>query len=145
MTNSSITNIKKQQQVLQLPFLKVYLNEEQQIFEGFWKKESREMKDDEFMTHLEAFADLFSQHKVRGFYVDTRQYHAIMSVEIQAWHDEHIIPKYIQGGVEKIAFVMTEDFIPALTIEQAFDEPKAQVLQTRFFKEEAQAKQWIYK
>lgn len=145
MTNSSIAFVKNQQQeVLHLPFLTVYLNQKARLFECTWHKEDREMKDSELIEHLEEFAKLFSQYQVRGFYVDTRQYHAIMSIEIQEWHDEHIVPKYIEGGVEKIAFVMTKDFMPALTIEQAFDEPQAQKLKTRFFEDEMKAKKWIY-
>ncbi len=135
--------MQNHQVILSLPFLEVRLNEEIQIFEALWQKKEREMTDEEFMEHLLAFTNLFEQYKVKGFFVDSRQYHAIMNVEIQAWHDEHIVPKYIEGGVEKIAFVMTTEFIAALTIEQAFDEPKAQQLNVAFFDGEKEARDWI--
>lgn len=131
------------QVILSLPFLEVQFNNEVKVFEAVWQKKDREMTDAEFMEHLIAFANLFKIYPVKGFFVDSRQYHAIMNVEMQAWHDEYIVPKYIASGVEKIAFVMTTEFIAALTIEQAFDEPKAQQLNVAFFDDEEEARSWI--
>ncbi len=135
--------MKNHQTILSLPFLEVELNEEIQIFEATWQKKEREMTDEEFMEHLTAFANLFEEYSVKGFFVDSRQYHVITNLTVQGWHDEYIVPKYIAGGVEKIAFVMTTELIAALAIEQAFDEPKAQQLNVAFFDDEVEARSWI--
>lgn len=129
--------------VLELPFLIVYLNENEQIFEAYWQKREEEMTSEEFKEHLEAFAQLFEKYSVKAFYVDTRAYHITMSVEIQTWHDENIVPKYIASGVQKIAFVMPDELIQALSIEQAFEEPQAQQLAVRHFENEIDARKWI--
>jgi hypothetical protein len=129
--------------VLDLPYLITFYNEELHIFEAYWQKKDKEMSSSEFIYHLEEFAQLFEKYQVKGFYVDTRAYHIVMDLELQAWHDVNIVPKYIAGGVQKIAFVLPNEYIEALSIEQAFEEPQAKQLLVRHFDNETEAKAWI--
>jgi hypothetical protein len=140
---STISESKNLKTVLELPYLVVYLNEEREIFELYWRKSNFEMSTSEFQTYLDTFSRLFEKYSVRGFYVDTRAYHITMDVEIQAWHDQYIVPRYLAGGVRKIAFVLPYEFISALSIEQAFEEPQARQLEVRYFENESRAREWI--
>jgi hypothetical protein len=143
-TKSTINPSKQLQTVLELPYLVVYLNQEVGIFELYWRKNTEEMTSTEFQAYLDTFSQLFEKYFVRGFYVDTRAYHITMDLEIQAWHDQYIIPRYIAGGVQKIAFVLPDEYVSALSIEQAFDEPQARQLAVRYFESESRAREWIY-
>jgi hypothetical protein len=144
-TKSTIKQSKQLQTVLELPYLVVYLNQEAEIFELYWRKNKEEMTGAEFQRYLDTFSQLFEKYKIRGFYVDTRAYHITMDVAIQAWHDKYIIPRYVAGGVQKIAFVLPYENISALSIEQTFDEPQASQLAVRYFESESRAREWISK
>ena len=129
--------------ILSLPFLEVRLDEQTQLIEAKWLDKKTDITDNELKHHLDVFADLFKKYPVKGFLVDSRQFHLVMNLKIQAWHDEHIVPRYIDAGIEKIAFIMTTEFVTGLSIEQAFDEPVAQQLNVNFFDNEVDARAWI--
>ena len=127
-TNNTTANLTI---VLDKEFWTVYHNEQDRIFEAVWHDKGREMEDEEFRQYISEFAALFKDYPtVRGFMVDTRAYHFMMVEEIQEWHDQFIIPQYIEAKLEKIAFIMSEEFIVSISIEQAFDEEIAQAEKT---------------
>ncbi|MCU0444121.1 MAG: hypothetical protein MUE85_04330 [Microscillaceae bacterium] len=138
-----VEQTQKLQLVRELPFLMIYFNAEQQIFELYWRRQNFEMSQEEFKSYIDQFSQLFQTYKARGFYVDTRAYHITMDIELQAWHDRYIVPRYLAGGVQKIAFVLPYCFISSISIEQAFDEPQARQLQVKYFEDEARARAWI--
>ncbi|WP_281612521.1 hypothetical protein [Flammeovirga sp. SubArs3] len=114
-----------------------------------WKDAGSEMNDEEFMDHISSFAKLVEtdgvNNRISGFVVDTRAYHYVMNLDVQKWHDDVIVPKYIASGITKIAFCLSGDLIRDLSIEQTFDEDKAQSgeIQIQYFQELRKATAWV--
>lgn len=121
------------QLVREKQFWDIYYNSDLNILELYWKKSDREIEVDEFKDYLFELVNFIETHKVEGFLVDARAYHLVMSLEVQSWHDENIIPLYVKNGIQNIVFIFTEeDLIPFLSVEQTFEEQKAMTILTRF-------------
>lgn len=114
-------------------FWDIHYNSNLNILELYWKKSNRDIEKEEFENYLFELVELIEKYQVDGFLVDARAYHVVMSLEVQAWHDEHIIPLYVKNGIKNIVFIFTEeDLIPFLSVEQTFEEEKAMMITTSF-------------
>ncbi|ANQ51397.1 hypothetical protein MY04_4053 [Flammeovirga sp. MY04] len=114
-------------------------------------KAGREMTDEEFKEHINSLAKLISTqgvaNNINAFMVDTRLYHYTMNLDLQTWHDNEIIPGYIKNGIKRIAFILSGNLIQDLSIEQTFDEEKAQSgpLEVKYFTDSRTARSWVEK
>lgn len=111
----------------------IYHNLELNILELYWKKSKKDIEEEEFKNYLFDLVEIIKKTQVNGFLVDARAYHLVMSVEFQGWHDEMIIPLYIQNDIKDVVFIFKEEaLIEFLSVEQTFEEEKAEVINTRF-------------
>ena len=119
-------------------------NHEFNIVELTWKNPGENEPEEEvFKAHLFLLVKFLEEYKSESFLVDSRQYHVIMSIHLQEWHDKYIIPEYNKIGVKRIAFIMPEDVIAAATIEQSFEEDNARNLNVQYFATEEEARNWL--
>ncbi|MCU0446610.1 MAG: hypothetical protein MUE85_17015 [Microscillaceae bacterium] len=122
----------------------VYADREAQIMEANWLEQAS-LQGQEFMNYLEKWCDLIESNQPRGFLVDSRKGHVVMTPDIQEWHDHTIVPCYINAGVKKVAFILPEDIFEATSVEQTFEEAQASHdLQTQFFDDIDEARIWLY-
>lgn len=134
------------QNILQSEFWTVSYDPAMRCFFVKWHDTGRDMTREEFQEHLLEFTEKLPDFDAKGFCTDSRDYHFVMLPDVQEWHDQVIIPKYIENNLQKIAFIMSSEMITALSIEQTFEEPKAQKaeqIQVRYFSDEQQAKNWM--
>lgn len=121
----------------------VFYDEQNQLLEATWLEQAK-LEHQEFKAYLEEWCALVEKYTPKCFFVDSRKGHVIMTPEVQTWHDNEIVPRYINAGVRKIAFILPEDIFEAISIEQAFEEGNAnQKLKTRFFDKTTDAKNWL--
>ena len=119
-------------------FWEVYYNPTLNIFEVYWKKTVREtgeveMEEEEFKEYLLNFLKLLPQYGVDGFITDTREYHYLMGIDLQEWHDQVIAPQYLANNLKKIIFIMKKEFlVTSLSIKQAFSEENSNNLQVLY-------------
>lgn len=117
-------------------FWDILKNNDLNILEITWKKgpQEKEMMEEEFQQYLLHFVELVRELHPIGFLTNTQNYHVPIPPDIQEWHDQIIIPKYIELGIKKIAFVVSEeDLITFLSLEQTFEEKQAKEITTQFF------------
>jgi hypothetical protein len=121
----------------------IFFDAQHQLLEINWLDQAK-LQDDAFKIYLENWCVLIETYKPTSFFVDSSKGHIIMTPDIQVWHDTIIVPRYINAGVKKIAFLVSEDIFEMTSIEQAFDEKNATSnLKTRFFDDAEEAKQWL--
>ncbi|OJJ16343.1 hypothetical protein BKI52_34190 [marine bacterium AO1-C] len=114
-------------------FWEVYYNPSLNILEAYWKNTGDDMEDEEFKDYLLNFVPLIPKYKVDGFITDTREYHYLMSIELQEWHDKVIAPVYIVHKLKNIVFIMNEDFlVTSLSIQQTFAEENSNQLRVLY-------------
>lgn len=125
-------------------FSDVFANEN--MMEIHWKPESSELNEDSFKEEISAFANSSGQSNPSSIFVNAIEYGFSITIELQNWHDENIIPQYTKAGVRKMAFILPQDLVTQLSIEQTFDENQAKSrIQVQYFSDELEAKSWLNK
>jgi hypothetical protein len=116
----------------------VFLNNTNKTLSVVWKPEN--MTDAVFRLLLEKFASIVLQNKPTSIFVDARLHKHAILLTTQNWHDEVIVPRYIAGGVKRMAFLTPENVFSELGHKRIFDLSKAKsTLDTRFFKDKVEA------
>ena len=77
----------------------------EKLVELIWLPGTQSMTDDDFKDTLTVFAECGLQHRARRLIIDMREFKHRPGPEVQVFRDEVIVPKYIQAGVEKLAWI----------------------------------------
>ncbi len=105
---------------------------------------SKQLRNEVFKSVLQTFAEKAMKYKPKTLFVDARLHIYTVPPDIQKWHDENIIPTYIQSGIKKMAFVTPEFLFSELTTKKIFSQLNAKLsLPTQFFKSESEAQNWL--
>jgi hypothetical protein len=126
-------------------FGKTIYNASSNMLEIHWKDSTEELEDEDFKAFLLQFTQDLLKFQTSGFFVNATKKMFIMRNEMQEWHDEVIVPKYIDAGIRKIAFHVGNNSTVDISLELTFDEKNSQKLQTRFFDDAENAKEWLVK
>jgi len=103
-----------------------------------------DFREADLRSYLEKWAELVEEYHPNSFMVDSRLGHSVLDLATQSWHDGAIVPRYVQAGVRKIAFVLPDDFFVMLSIELTFAEPAAlDASETQFFDASEKASAWL--
>jgi hypothetical protein len=130
--------------ILSTPYYTIHHDASVHTFFVEWSDKAEKISKEEFKKHLSQFVTKVREYHIKKFLVNSLRGHFVMDMEVQEWHDREIAPRYIEQKIEKIAFVLPEkDFFAAISLEQAFEETQAQLLQTQFFQTYEEALQWI--
>lgn len=121
------------QKIIEKKFWDIYHNSQLNILELYWKDIGKNLKLEDFKSYLLELVKFIEKYKPKGFLVDSRAYHVVMSIEFQAWHDQIIIPSYIKSGIKNIVFIVNEEeMVVNLSLEQTFEEEEAMAIKTHF-------------
>ncbi len=130
--------------ILEDYYWQVYVSNNPKTMVVKWLNQ-QDLQEADLRLYLEKWAELVEEHRPGTFMVDSRLGHSVMTVEMQSWHDEVIVPRYVQAGVRKIAVVIPDDFFAMLSLELTFAESAAKdALETQFFDTSEKASVWLY-
>jgi hypothetical protein len=116
--------------------------DESSVMHITWKNKS--LTGEIFKENVILFAKQASLCRPVAILVDARSHDYVVTSQIQAWHDENIIPQYLSAGVKALAFINPEKLFSELTTRRIFEQKKAKNgLSVAFFKEPDQAMQWL--
>lgn len=96
-----------------------------------------------FKSNLQDFLDLIEQHRVTKNLWNLSNFQIVIDLELQEWIDAIINKKEIELGVEFEAFVMPQDLINQLSIEQTMEEQHGKIIETAFFSDKNEALEWL--
>ena len=122
----------------------VTFDKNQQLLTVTWNEKTKQMCSEIFKKELTQKIELVKYHKPQIHLIDSRKFLFIISPDEQVWVSENIFPGYAQGGVHKLAFLVSKDFIAQLSIRQSIEEDKTEAFQTRYFNCESEAKRWLF-
>lgn len=124
-------------------FLNVFLLQHQNypILKNIWQENSQEMEDDDFKAEIEQWCQLVEKHKPKGCMVNSLQFRFTISPDLQDWYNENITPHKFKAGLQKMAFIVPEELLSELSIEQIFDEQEA--ITFKYVASEEEALNWL--
>jgi hypothetical protein len=122
-----------------------HLKDKGLLVEEFFAASSNYKED----TFKKDFTDLINEvmklkgEEFKGILVDMRNFLFGVLPELQAWHKDEVYPKILELGINKMAIVTSPDVFASISAEQTFDEYRGGTLETRYFKDPGEAKEWL--
>lgn len=125
------------------PFFSVYEDTDNDILIDVWHP-NEDLNTDLFKELLILWKSLVEETGAKLILTNTVDFNLPMTPELQKWTAENItIPLSEETNYSKHAFVMPEEFIANLAIEQFVEETNKQAVRTKYFESEEEAKKWL--
>ncbi len=116
----------------------IYVDYKNKLLKIVWRNELFE--DGRFRELLILFTDLTKKYQPQSIFVDARLLNIPISPETQVWHDEVIVPLFIESGVKRMGFLTPMNVSSEKSHKRIFDESDVKAkLDTRFFNLEEKA------
>ncbi len=120
-------------------------DKELKIMSFRWLSATQNMSDTQFLKEAENIAKFITEKSPDFILVDAVNMKYLISPNMQKEFDSIVLPAYLSGKVEKLAFIIDkDDFIEKISIEQTIDlNLKLHKFETKFFYDENKAKDWL--
>ena len=106
-----------------------------------YKPETISMDDDDFKYII---INQWLKVSAKFSLIDARERYYALSPEIQNWLNNEIFPESFKMGGRKIGMIVSNDLIPAISIEQLADLSKEKcTVEVRYFSNEVDALNWL--
>ncbi len=92
------------------------------IARAAWKADTEDMTEEEYKEIFLRIAALIGEHNVRSWLGDARAFRYPVTPDLQDWFGAAVLPGLMEGGLEKMAMLMPEEFIAELSVEQSVEE-----------------------
>ncbi len=100
------------------------------------------MTEDEWNATRQKFKTVFLQYKLNKFLSLCKEFYFLITPELQEWMAENIT-KGSEHLVEKAALVIPSELFVEVSLEQTMDEMETGKLDTAFFDNEQNARDWL--
>lgn len=128
-------------QILSHSAVKITYEPETKILSVVWTKESEHISDDFFKYVNMIYVHESSVRSIKGMLLDTTHFLYTISLDMQAWVNSEVIHVILQNGLKRVAFLMSEELIPQISIEQTMEELENKIV--AYFGNEEQARAWL--
>ncbi len=128
--------------VYESDYIIIQYSEEKKLLERHWKPNSYQLNDEQFKKEMLHVLEAVKKHAVLSVLGDTKNFLYVILPEMQIWLDEHVYSQLGKYGVQKMAFVNSEDFYAQLSVEQSIGE-STKNYQVQYFEGEEAAKNWL--
>ncbi|MBL3656600.1 hypothetical protein [Fulvivirga sediminis] len=109
-----------------------------------FKWESNFLSKDIFKEVVSHLSEFVLNKKPSFLLIDSRKSNITITDEIQKWHDDTIVPRYIDANIKGMAVLNSESIFSDITHKKTFGKEKAkQSLKTEFFSDEKEALDWF--
>ena len=129
--------------VYESEYMQLYFNSENKVIEEKWHETTKKMRAKEFKKEILTTLKYMRDNNAELYLVDTKNFIFTISVEIQEWMHKNFIVPFIQAGIKKAAFVMPEELITQLSIEQTTEEDTQNKFKRDFFTSKKEALKWL--
>ena len=126
-------------------FYDLKYDEEKDIVFLIWNKESKNLKDEEFLQVQDIYTEYIIEKKAKNTIVDIRNLNFAVRPSLQEKIAKKYYPKTIKAGLSKVAVINSNELIAQISAEQMMEEAEAAPFQTKFFDEVKSAIQWLIK
>jgi len=130
-------------QVHRSPFIRIYFYEEQSLLESIWTAESVEMTPELIKDEYKRRFALIERYNPTRLLNNTHNFYYRIPPDCQEWISNNVLDKYHQYGVQKIAYIISDDIIAQISIEQLIQEKPDREYEIRYFDSREEALDWL--
>ncbi|TAE00569.1 MAG: hypothetical protein EAZ97_05530 [Bacteroidetes bacterium] len=116
---------------------------DQELIEMTWLPLTDKMKPEEYKQEFLNYLDIILKFRPKKIIPDTRDMFFLIDPELQEWTNQTIFPPSLEMGLNKAAFVISQEMIAQLSIEQTMEEYEGVKFITRYFDDKEEAKAWV--
>lgn len=130
-------------------FCSIYFDEDLDLYEQNWHPKSEDMDEEDYKKIHSDMLHFLTEKNYKPLYylLDNRDNNFSMSPDLQEWSSKVIfggIASLVGGVADKVAILVSSDFISQLSIEQAIEEHDGTEQQTKYFEDEQEAREWLF-
>ncbi len=123
-----------------LKYMDVYYDEQKKLLEYRWKENSENMTEQDYRKTVEDLLLIIRTYEPRLLLGDSRLQNFPLSLELQKWLSEEVLQKFMEYGVERYAFVNSNNVFIEMAYEQVFSDAMVYV---EFFRDRDTAYDWL--
>jgi len=124
-------------------FVQILFDNSTSIITCVWNKNTEDATFEDFKVWNKALIHSAFEHQPIGVFANTKHYKFTITLELQEWSTENVFAKLAKAGVKKIAIIVSNDWIPQLSLEQFTDEYEDSKLINKYFDNEEPAVAWL--
>ncbi len=113
------------------------------ILESEWFFSSINLSPETLKREMKNRMNYIENLRPKGILVNARNFFYKLSPAIQEWMNKEILKKYYEAGVEKMAFIISNDLIAQVSIEQAIQESDDTNTKIKYFDKIERARKWL--
>jgi hypothetical protein len=123
-------------------FIAISIDKEAKLLQAVWSKESGKIDETFFRFVNEKYVEYAQTYTIEFALIDTINFQYTIRPELQEWVANTILPSLIGAGWRKIAFMMSDDFVTQLSVEQTMEERELP-FDVKYFSDTAKALNWL--
>ncbi|NJO03848.1 MAG: hypothetical protein HC880_21195 [Bacteroidia bacterium] len=131
------------EKVYQSKFIGMFYDPETSMHVAIWTAKSADMDEETYRQEMQAWANTIVESGARHLFVNSRDFSYTIAPETQNWIVENLFTAITKAGARKMAFLVSEDMIAHLSIEQAVEEDTVGLLAVNYFDDEENARTWL--
>lgn len=132
-------------QIYNSNFLEIRYDVNTGILWDKWSVDTAKMADDEFEKEITQWKNAIISQKAKLAMIDATDMAFSIAPSVQEWVNINITAPTIQAGLQRMAFIVSQEFFTQLSIELTMDENADKTLQVQYFTNESEASIWLLK
>lgn len=124
-------------------YMNIQYDEKNSMIELTWKAETEKLTDALFRKEFEIFTGIVEKYRLKAILTNARMLFFVNPPDTQTWIAETFLPAVHKSGLQKFAFLVSADIFAQITMEQVVDKAHDMLFDTRFFDDEAKAREWL--
>ncbi|OJJ22383.1 hypothetical protein BKI52_06790 [marine bacterium AO1-C] len=129
--------------VYESKYLKVAHHQTEQMFHYVFNEKTWNMTAEEYLLHLQDFIKIIRKYRPKRILGDMADFNFVIPPELQEWIDQHLFSVYAEIGFEKIAILLSTQYITNLSIQQTMEEDSTLAFKSEYFEDTEAAKEWL--
>lgn len=121
----------------------LYFDKDKSYFEERWKVATKDASDDDFKNYQYEKLEVAKNCEPKTFLCDTRSFLYVITNEMQEWTDKVVMGFWDNSPLEKLAFLVSEEFVSQVSIELAMSENHHKY-PIQYFDNEQDAIDWLF-
>lgn len=132
-----------EKKILENQFCTYYYDNKNKFLIQLWTNENDEMTEDDYKKEMRNYLGFVQKHAVSHALINLQQFNFTIVPQVQIWVDENIAI-HANKIVQKIAFVLPQDLMVELSVEQVMTENEGKNYKAlNYFDNEKVAKKWL--
>lgn len=125
-------------------YLTLYYYKKRSLIKDVWKEMSVDLNKEKMKDELLIRFSFVQKYKPKYLLSNAKFFFFKIPPELQQWINHEIRSKYEELGIEKLGFVISDDLIAQISIEQSLQENENPPYRIKYFDTEEEAKKWIF-